>query len=97
MVINDAAEIAKCICNHNPKSVLVALHPVQHAAIDRAFVLRHRREVEDLFQSQLPSRTLEKQLKTSKVDRVISRYQSITQVCGCGGTLVAVQRTATCF
>ena len=55
MIINEAGEVAKYVCNQNPNSVLVELHPVQHAGIDRAFVLRNRRVVEDLFGGQWPS------------------------------------------
>ena len=49
MAINEACEVAKCICNGNVNSLLLELHPIQHAATDRPFVLRNRRQVEDLL------------------------------------------------
>ena len=49
MAINGACDVARAICNGNPNAAVVVLQPIQHSSTDRAFIVKHRRIVEDLF------------------------------------------------
>lgn len=49
IAVDEAVECAKAVCHGNTHACLLVLLPVQHAAIDKQSVIKHRRSVEDLL------------------------------------------------